>query len=271
MSWSRPRRRARQRRRWSWGGGSTASSSSWGRPGWGGPSCSTSESKLAWNCLPKKGTSIVKKVPNRDSIGSHICCLLCIYVKCQGSRLTAISFHLPRSPLFFPRSSCLEGSILAALTPLRSFFLKKGCFFWQDCFFSWALEQGKIFRHVVTWRKCCGGIFYLNLKLFKIRCPLLQNLKIVCCWTTGVNKERISNGILTAFNSPLLTQILQQLRFPLWSFNLPVTEIQSLSLMLLSRRSHPNHAGQLFSGGTILFRNLGFGNWLKQLQSWSWI
>ena len=250
MSWSRPRRRARQRRRWSWGGGSTASSSSWGRPGWAGPSCSAL-SKLAWT----RGTAhSMKEVPNRDSY--------------RVPDLHMSGFKTYRHLLPFAQEPPVLAQVIvpwrqhpcsADSTQVILFSEKKSCydkvvfffFSWmgfgisQDCpettSLVWSCPQMNLFQHIST---------SLQLK----------------AWL----KNHTSNWILTAFYSPLLTQILQQLRFPLWSFNLPVTEIQSLSLMLLSRRSHPNHAGQLFSGGTILFRNLGFGNSNKH-KSWSWI
>ena len=47
-------------------------------------------------------------------------------------KLTAISFHFPRTPLFLPRSSCLEGSILAPLNPLRSFSSSETIFSWVN-------------------------------------------------------------------------------------------------------------------------------------------
>ena len=174
---------------------------------------------------------------------------------------------LPPSPSICPGAPCscpghraLKAASLQRWLHSGHFVFWKEKLLWQGCFFFfswmgfgisqdcpettslvWSCPQMNLFQHIST---------SLQLK----------------AWL----KNHTSNWILTAFYSPLLTQILQQLRFPLWSFNLPVTEIQSLSLMLLSRRSHPNHAGQLFSGGTILFRNLGFGNSNKH-KSWSWI
>ena len=47
-------------------------------------------------------------------------------------KLTAISFHFPRTPRFLPRSSCLEGSILAPLNPLRSFSSSETIFSWEN-------------------------------------------------------------------------------------------------------------------------------------------